>query len=199
MSEALLEVEKLRKYFSIGGGLLGGGSQVRAVDGVDLEIGRGETVGLVGESGCGKSTLGRLILRLIDADEGTLRFDGLDLRALGRAKLRDTRRHMQIIFQDPYASLNPRMTIGEAVGEGLKVHGIPTSSAEGSVSASGSRGPWPWSRSSSSRTSPSRHSMSRSRPRSSTCWSTFRSALASPISSSPTTCGWCDTCAIASP
>jgi len=124
MSEALLVVERLRKYFPVGAGLLTGASQVRAVDGVDLEIGRGETVGLVGESGCGKSTLGRLILRLIEADEGELRFDGRDLRALGRAELRQMRLHMQIIFQDPYASLNPRMTVGEAVGEGLKVHGV---------------------------------------------------------------------------
>jgi oligopeptide transport system ATP-binding protein len=95
---------------------------VHAVEEVDLDIQKGETVGLVGESGCGKSTLGRLILRLIEADAGQIEFMGEDVRALERRALRALRRRMQIIFQDPYASLNPRMTVGEAIGEGLLIH-----------------------------------------------------------------------------
>ena len=129
MSAPLLDVRGLRKYFRVGGQWLGSSHHVRAVDGVDLELKDGETVGLVGESGCGKSTLGRLVLRLLEADEGEIRFDGRDLRSMGRAELRRMRRSMQIVFQDPYASLNPRMTVGEAIGEGLRVHGIGDASA----------------------------------------------------------------------
>jgi oligopeptide/dipeptide ABC transporter ATP-binding protein len=122
VSEPLLHVRDVRKYFPVGGGTLGGRRWVRAVDGVDLDLFEGETVALVGESGCGKSTLGRAILRLIEADEGEIRFCGEDVRQASRAELRRLRRRMQIIFQDPYASLNPRMTVGEAVGEGLVIH-----------------------------------------------------------------------------
>jgi oligopeptide/dipeptide ABC transporter ATP-binding protein len=120
--QPLLQVSGLRKHFPIGGGLFGKRSFVRAVEEVNLEINAGETVALVGESGCGKSTLGRLVLRLIEADAGEIRFEGNDLRAIDRRTLQMLRRRMQIIFQDPYASLNPRMTVGEAIGEGLHIH-----------------------------------------------------------------------------
>jgi oligopeptide transport system ATP-binding protein len=122
VSRPLLRVRGLRKHFRIGGGLLGRHLSVRAVDGVDLDLEPAQTIGLVGESGCGKSTLARLILRLIEPDAGSVEFDGRDVRAAGRSELRALRREMQIIFQDPYASLNPRMTIGEAIGEGLQIH-----------------------------------------------------------------------------
>jgi oligopeptide/dipeptide ABC transporter ATP-binding protein len=128
-SPALLEVRGARKWFPVRGGWLGARRFVRAVDGVDLEVAQGETLGLVGESGCGKSTLGRLILRLVEADGGDFRFGSRDLRGLSRRELRALRREMQIIFQDPYASLNPRMTVGEAIGEGLRVHGLLSGAA----------------------------------------------------------------------
>ncbi len=124
MSEPLLRLAGLEKSFRVGGGLFGSKQTLRAVAGVDLEVARGETVGLVGESGCGKSTLARLVLRLIEADAGTIEFEGQDVRALGRKPLRALRKKMQIIFQDPYASLNPRMTVGETIGEGLRIHGL---------------------------------------------------------------------------
>ena len=128
MSEALLRVRELRKYFPVRGGFMGQRAYVHAVEEVDLDIQKGETVGLVGESGCGKSTLGRLILRLIEADAGQIEFMGEDVRALERRALRALRRRMQIIFQDPYASLNPRMTVGEAIAEGLHIHRIAKAS-----------------------------------------------------------------------
>ena len=118
MSEALLEVRNLVKHFPVGR------ATVRAVDGVTLSIRRGETVGLVGESGCGKTTTGRCVLLLERPTQGDIVFEGIKLTELPDAALRKTRRRMQVIFQDPYSSLNPRMTIGQILAEPLKVHGI---------------------------------------------------------------------------
>jgi peptide/nickel transport system ATP-binding protein len=122
---ALLEIRDLKKYFPVRTGLLGGArEQVKAVDGVSLDVEEGETVGLVGESGCGKTTLGRCLVRLIEPTGGTITFEGHELSSLSGPAMREMRRKMQIIFQDPYASLNPRMRIGETIGEGLRIHGL---------------------------------------------------------------------------
>jgi oligopeptide/dipeptide ABC transporter ATP-binding protein len=123
--EPLLAVRNLKKYFPIRRGVLSRvAAHVKAVDDISFEIGTGETFGLVGESGCGKTTAGRAVLRLIEPDDGEIRFDGSDLRSLNSSALRRMRRHMQIIFQDPYASLNPRMTIRSIVGEPFAIHRI---------------------------------------------------------------------------
>src|SRR5262249_42776730 len=123
----LVEARALRKYFPVGRNLLGRPrAVVHAVEDVSLEIAAGETVGLVGESGCGKSTLGRLLLRLIEPTAGDVRFDGRSLPELSARELRGMRRAMQIIFQDPYGSLNPRMRVASIVGEGLAIHHIGT-------------------------------------------------------------------------
>ena len=122
---ALLRIRDLRTYFPIRSPLLSRHlGDVRAVDGVTLDVEDGETLGLVGESGCGKSTLGRSILRLIEPTGGSIEFEGRNILALSFAEMRDMRRRMQIIFQDPYASLNPRMRVGEIIGEGLRIHGL---------------------------------------------------------------------------
>jgi oligopeptide/dipeptide ABC transporter ATP-binding protein len=119
----LLEVRNLKKYFPLRKGILARVSaHVKAVDDVSFSIRRGETFGLVGESGCGKTTTGRAVLRLIEPDSGEVRFDGIDLLKLGGEDLRRRRRDMQIIFQDPYASLNPRMRVGTIVGEPFAIH-----------------------------------------------------------------------------
>src|SRR5262245_52472702 len=123
--DALLEVRNLVTHFPVGGGRFGGrAGVVRAVDGISFSIRRGETLGLVGESGCGKTTTGRSILQLERPTSGQVIFEGRDLTAIGDAELRAVRRRMQVIFQDPYASLNPRMTVGQILAEPLAVHGI---------------------------------------------------------------------------
>lgn len=124
MQETLLEVRNLKKYFPIRKGLFSKVvGHVKAVDGVDFTVKKGETLGLVGESGCGKSTTGRVILRLLEATDGEVLFEGKDVTKLNRHQLRDLRKEMQIIFQDPYASLNPRMTVGDIIGEPFDIHG----------------------------------------------------------------------------
>ena len=122
---AILSVKNLKKYFPIRRGILSRvGAYVKAVDDISFDIKKGETFGLVGESGCGKTTAGRAVLRLLEPDGGTVRFDGTDMLSLGPQELRHRRRDMQIIFQDPFASLNPRMTIRSIVGEPFVIHGI---------------------------------------------------------------------------
>ncbi len=122
-ARALLRVTRLVKHFPVRNGIFGRRSgAVRAVDGIDFEVGEGETLALVGESGCGKSTTGRLVLRLIEPTAGTIEFEGEDLLALDPERLRARRRALQIIFQDPYTSLNPRMTVGQMLAEPLALH-----------------------------------------------------------------------------
>jgi len=124
-ADVLVEVDDLRVWFPSGGGLRRrDGGRVRAVDGVSFEVRRGETLGLVGESGCGKSTTGLALLRLVEPTGGRVVFDGVDVTALGRRDLRRLRRRMAMVFQDPYASLNPRRSIGASVAEPLEVHGL---------------------------------------------------------------------------
>jgi len=120
----ILEVKDLKKYFSTKGGML------HAVDGVSFSIERGRTLGVVGESGCGKSTLGRVILHLLDSTDGTILFEGEDITHPTSKKLMELRQNMQMVFQDPYSSLDPRMTISQLIGEPLKIHKVTNSKQE---------------------------------------------------------------------
>ena len=136
MTDVLISATGVKTYFPIGSRWFGSSQWVKAVDGVDLTIKRGEVVGLVGESGSGKTTLGRSILRLEKPTAGTIRFDGEDLAALGAKKMRALRRRMQIIFQDPYNSLNPRMQVKQIISEPLRFHRmVPKSQIEERVAS----------------------------------------------------------------
>ena len=122
---SLLEVKNLKVHFPVKGGLFSGGREtVKAVDGVSFQIAAGETLGLVGESGCGKSTLGRAIMRLVEPTAGEIFLDGQDITRLSNSQLRPLRRKFQMIFQDPFGSLNPRLTVADIVGEALDIHGL---------------------------------------------------------------------------
>jgi len=130
-ADALLQVRNLKKYFPIRGGVFSRVvANVKAVEEVSLTIRRGEVVGLVGESGSGKTTAGRAILRLIEPTGGEIIFDGVDIAKLPKAKMRDYRKEMQIIFQDPFASLNPRMSVGDIIGEALTIHNLARGKAK---------------------------------------------------------------------
>ncbi|GKQ54244.1 ABC transporter ATP-binding protein [Bradyrhizobium sp. Ce-3] len=131
MSEPLLRISNLKKHFPVLGGLLSREvGQVYAVDGVSFTVDRGETLGLVGESGCGKSTTGRCVLRLIEPTSGEVVFDGQSVTGLDGGDLRAMRRNMQLVFQDPFASLNPRMTVGAILGEPFIIHNLVSSASE---------------------------------------------------------------------
>jgi oligopeptide transport system ATP-binding protein len=130
VADALLEVKNLVKHFPIRRGLLSRvAGQVQAVDGVSFSIRAGEVLGLVGESGCGKTTTGRCVLRLIEPTSGSIRFDGREITQLPKREMRALRREMQIVFQDPYSSLNPRLTVGSMLGEALTIHRLARGAA----------------------------------------------------------------------
>ncbi len=125
MSKNLIEVEGLKKYFNVGKGKI-----LKAVDNINFSIREGETLGMVGESGCGKTTAGRTVLRLYEPTAGSVKYNGTDIYKLSPGKMKALRRDMQMIFQDPYASLNPRLTVSDIIGEALDIHGMAGSRAE---------------------------------------------------------------------
>ncbi len=133
MSDPLISIEDLKVHYRSGGGFLSAAKTVKAVDGVSLTVEKGETLGLVGESGCGKSTLGKAILRLIEPTSGKVIYKGRDLAVLTNSQMREQRRDLQMIFQDPYASLNPRMSVGNIIGEPIKTFGLANGSVESRV------------------------------------------------------------------
>ena len=124
MAEDLLKVEGLKQYYPVSDGLFGTKAFVKAVDGVDFEVKKGEVFGIVGESGCGKSTLGKAICKLIEPTDGKIILDGEDIRGYNSKKMRSVRKKVQMVFQDPYASLNPRMSIHDILAEPLQIHGL---------------------------------------------------------------------------
>ena len=218
-SAPLVELDELRVWFPIKQGILLDRhvGDIKAVDGVSLTIQRGETLGLVGESGCGKSTVGRAMLRLYEPTGGRVLFEGQDVTHLSESQLRPLRRQMQMVFQDPFASLNPRHSVGRTIGEPLRVHGISRGAETdarvreilevvGLPPDAANRYPHEFSGgqrqrvglaraialnpSSSSATSPFPRSTSRSRRRSSTCSSSCKRSSGSRTSSSPTTSRW---------
>ena len=130
MAEPLLQVEHLKTHFDVTKGIFSPKQIVKAVDDVSFTVGRGETYGLVGESGCGKSTLGRTLVKIYPATEGKILYDGKDIAKLNKTEEKEFRREVQMIFQDPYASLNPRMTVGEIIKEPMEIHGILGSASE---------------------------------------------------------------------
>src|SRR5256714_1594882 len=133
-NESIILIDNLFVHYKTGGGLFNPSKTVRAVDGVSLDIRKGETLGLVGESGCGKSTLGKAILRLTEPTGGKVFYNGNDLAHLPKSAMRDQRKHLQMIFQDPYASLNPRMTVGNIIGEPIRTFGLANGSGASSSS-----------------------------------------------------------------
>ena len=126
--QPILKVEHVKTYFDVTKGLFSPKQIVKAVDDVSFSVGRGETYGLVGESGCGKSTLGRTLVKIYPATEGKILYNGQDIAAFRGAEEKNFRKEVQMIFQDPYASLNPRMTVGEIIKEPMEIHGILASS-----------------------------------------------------------------------
>ena len=131
--ETLISMQDLKVHYRVGGGLFSGPKFVKAVDGVSLDIQKGETLGLVGESGCGKSTLGKAILRLTEPTGGKVLYNGKDLANLPQSGMREQRKNLQMIFQDPYASLNPRMTVGNIISEPIRTFGLKNGSIDEKV------------------------------------------------------------------